>query len=279
MTIESRINFLEKELTKVSGMLCEANCKIQALTDRVAKFESARRNESYYQTLLEKQFGSGHLPISGVGETDITTDDCHIEIKKWDDYDDVPGQLFKYNQAAPRRRLCVYLFGPRPSKKKVEHRLKFFADQGIEMYSFGNNDEITRHVVDTPDGAPDLPTLFKHTKLEWMTQDANRYWIEKTTLVAQFRLFLSEQKLKEHINPDVLLDRLVISFGDLRKTSMRRESYEKCVGYAPTGRANPVGIRGWSGWRWRVVPISVAESEIDETEQPDGIDTSVGNRL
>ena len=54
------------------------------------------RKERYYQAILEAKLKAGHMRISKVGETDITTDDAHIEIKKWKDHDKVIGQLFRY---------------------------------------------------------------------------------------------------------------------------------------------------------------------------------------
>ncbi len=71
---------------------------------------SDKRNEAYYQNLLEIYFNSGHKQLK-VGITDITTETSHIEIKKWDCWKEAIGQLFVYNNECPRDDLQVHLFG------------------------------------------------------------------------------------------------------------------------------------------------------------------------
>ena len=72
----------------------------------------------------------------------------------------MPGQLYKYNLVAPRPRRCVYLFGVRPDKKRLEERVKYFQSQGIEMYSFDKNDEIFCHTAERENSGAQAVKIF-----------------------------------------------------------------------------------------------------------------------
>ena len=65
--------------TSLSGNLL----RIGALEIAVRDLTHVRKDESFYQALLEKEFKSGHAHLRGVGFTDVTTEDAHIEIKRW----------------------------------------------------------------------------------------------------------------------------------------------------------------------------------------------------
>src|SRR4051794_3035724 len=78
---------------------------LAALKEEVEDMKAVKHNEPYYQTILEKKIGAGHMHIEGVGTTDITTDDTHIEIKRWTRADEIIGQLGRYNSAVPRPHL------------------------------------------------------------------------------------------------------------------------------------------------------------------------------
>jgi hypothetical protein len=118
--------------------------EVSQLKARVAELEAtvnpARKNEKHYQKILERQLAATHLHIPGVGYTDLTTPDAHIEIKRFKDYHVVPGQLAKYNHVLPRSRKCVYFFGPLPDEKRLELIADLMAESGIEMYIFDQND-------------------------------------------------------------------------------------------------------------------------------------------
>jgi hypothetical protein len=141
----------EKE--NLSGLV-KANealvARLSLLEARMAELEAVanpvRKNEKHYQRILEERLSAKHLHIQGVGYTDLTTQDAHIEVKKWSDYHVVPGQLAKYNQAAPRARQCAYFFGPTPDKKRLALIRDLMAKFGIEMFSFDANDVPYAHV-------------------------------------------------------------------------------------------------------------------------------------
>lgn len=68
------------------------------------------RPEAYYQHILQKYYRATPLRIR-YGLTDLTTPAFHGEIKQWRKWDDVVGQLYKYNYVEPRKELRAYLFG------------------------------------------------------------------------------------------------------------------------------------------------------------------------
>lgn len=78
--------------------------KLELITPRV-------KLESYYQTLVEGLLKTGHHHVRGVGFTDVTLDNAHVEIKNARRYHETPGQLLKYALADPRPYYVVILFG------------------------------------------------------------------------------------------------------------------------------------------------------------------------
>ena len=132
------------DLKKSNGVMHQT---IEKLVKDVENLQE-QKSEKHFQTILEAITGGSHLTIPGIGRTDITTSDMHIEIKHWLKYHEVPGQLDKYNHAVPRSKLCVYLFGSKPKKdKSVKAIEEFFKRHRIEMFSFQDNDEIVQHTV------------------------------------------------------------------------------------------------------------------------------------
>lgn len=93
-----------------------------------------RKTEIFYQLLLESVLDGGHKKLS-VGVTDITTSDCHAEIKEWKSWKEAVGQLNSYNVVDPKRNLAVYLFGvySPASKSKAVHVL---TQLNIRVYEF-----------------------------------------------------------------------------------------------------------------------------------------------
>lgn len=72
-----------------------------------------------YQRFLEKQLDSKHKKVK-YGVTDITTENEHIEIKKWSDYKHALGQIMSYNTCDKKEKLSVYFFGEMNENKKLE---------------------------------------------------------------------------------------------------------------------------------------------------------------
>lgn len=88
--------------------------------------------EKEYQHHLEKELNGKHLKNTH-GITDITTEDTHVEIKKWSDYKSALGQLLSYNNAIPKENLSVYFFGYYPEEKK-EMIIDLFNKSNINVY-------------------------------------------------------------------------------------------------------------------------------------------------
>ena len=126
---------------ELRNLLLEVACLKAAIAD----LETQRKAETHFQAILEAEFGCGHMHIAGVGTTDITTEDAHIEIKRWGKFQEVLGQLQKYQAAQPRPRSCVYFFGPKPASKRMNMILELMISAGIEVYSFGVDDSVERH--------------------------------------------------------------------------------------------------------------------------------------
>jgi hypothetical protein len=90
--------------------------------------------EEFYQKILE-QFLQGTHMITDMGITDVTTDYCHAEIKRWDEHKQALGQILSYNKAMPRENLQIYFFDTYSDAAKMRacKNLKAF---GIEVYEF-----------------------------------------------------------------------------------------------------------------------------------------------
>jgi len=142
---ETRLATLEEKVAVLASQNAALQTEVLHLRAAVADSGKVRKNEDYYQSLLSARMNAGHMSITGVGTTDITTADAHIEIKKWSGYHEVIGQLAKYNRAVKRPRLCVYFFGPEPRKERYEQILDLMTEANIEMYSFDASDEVKSH--------------------------------------------------------------------------------------------------------------------------------------
>jgi hypothetical protein len=93
-----------------------------------------QRREKFFQSILEKHFDATHKKLA-CGETDITTEMFHAEIKEWSCYKEAIGQLICYNAFDPRHDLRVYLFG-RYGIKTKEMALMVFNQQNIRPFEF-----------------------------------------------------------------------------------------------------------------------------------------------
>jgi hypothetical protein len=156
--LETENSALKDGLAQVHGML--------------SKIALSAKHEGYYQRLLESKLGGTHLTIKGVGITDVTTEDAHVEIKRWRMADQVMGQLARYQLAVPRPRSCAYFFGARPSKEKVVAVEKLMSAAGIEMYSFGDDDGIIDH---TDDALDPIMARAKHNVCTFMRENMEQH--------------------------------------------------------------------------------------------------------
>jgi hypothetical protein len=201
--VGTRLATLEEKVAVLASQNAALQTEVLHLRAAVADSGKVRKNEDYYQSLLSARMNAGHMSITGVGTTDITTADAHIEIKKWSGYHEVIGQLAKYNRAVKRPRLCVYFFGPEPKKERYEQILDLMTEANIEMYSFDASDETRRHLPAVPQVSKleDAVRLYVATELKedvghgikWTQMDELfRVWLQKhdSTIVVPLRKVL-----------------------------------------------------------------------------------------
>ena len=67
--------------------------------------------EKFFQKVLESIYGGSHMKFDG-GESDITTNEAHVEIKRWTCWKEIEGQLSAYNYFSNRDKLIACCFGP-----------------------------------------------------------------------------------------------------------------------------------------------------------------------
>lgn len=96
--------------------------------------------ESVYQKALEAHLGGKHCRYR-YGETDVTTDTMHAEIKSWRNWKSGLGQLLYYNFASPRKDLRLYLFGEKPTIYDVDEIQTFLDKYDVSLYCLSSNDE------------------------------------------------------------------------------------------------------------------------------------------
>jgi polyhydroxyalkanoate synthesis regulator phasin len=93
-----------------------------------------KKNECFYQSLLEKYFNASHKVLD-IGVTDITTHDTHIEIKRWNTWKEALSQLLLYNDYEPKDYLKVCFFDE-CSKQQKDKVCKSFKKYNIIIYEF-----------------------------------------------------------------------------------------------------------------------------------------------
>ncbi len=130
---------LQKQVAAQGNILAQQAAQIRALQ------RGSKKHEAYFQQLLEKKLCAKRLHIEGVGTTDLTTADAHVEIKRWTRYHEVPGQLAKYQQGCPRNNSVVYFFGMPPSLNRLEQIINLMTAHGIQMYSIDDDDKLSEH--------------------------------------------------------------------------------------------------------------------------------------
>lgn len=103
---------------------------------------TCKRDEKFYQNILEKYLGGSHKTLS-CGVTDVTTETCHAEIKEWKCWKEAIGQLTCYNAVDPKEKLEMYLFGKYRASCKDEV-LKVASSCNIQLYEFGEENNIVK---------------------------------------------------------------------------------------------------------------------------------------
>ena len=123
------------------------------LQERLAKVELElaylrnKRQESFYQKLLENHYNATHKKLPS-GITDITTDNMHAEVKNWECYKEAKGQLDFYNLDDPKEELHVYFFGNRSHKEDFKQRVcDTFNKYGIKVFDMVDREDGTVEVI------------------------------------------------------------------------------------------------------------------------------------
>lgn len=138
LTEETKQYVLDNRIyNKGSTMDNKKTQKIKTLEIELAMTKHIR-NEAFYQNITEEYIKGTHKTLA-CGITDITTDTCHAEIKKWEDYKYGIGQLMSYNFFDPKETKKLFLFGT--AAKKLKNVVKDLCEGfNIEMYTYTIND-------------------------------------------------------------------------------------------------------------------------------------------
>jgi hypothetical protein len=110
------------------------------------QFYKNRKHEKFYQKLVEHCLCGTHKKLS-CGETDITTDDCHVEIKHWPQWKESVGQLTCYNKVDPKPRLAIYMFGKYKDTCKNQ-AATIIKSCGFELYEFKESEDCEVYIED-----------------------------------------------------------------------------------------------------------------------------------
>lgn len=137
---------LAQQLRKLREQVTAQGNEIARQADEIRCLQKKRKKkEAYFQRLLETKLNAKRMHIRGVGITDLTTHDSHIEIKCWTRYHQVPGQLAAYQQGCHRPKSLVYFFGSPPSFIRLNQIINLMTAHGIQMFSIDDDDTVTEH--------------------------------------------------------------------------------------------------------------------------------------
>ena len=127
----------------------ELQKEIVLLKERISILENeSKLLERDYQKHLTKLLKASHLK-NKFGVTDITTDNCHIEIKTWSNYKNALGQLISYNLGNPKEKLVAAFFGNIIFKERA---IELMHDNKIDVWELNiiNNELfIEKHPYNT----------------------------------------------------------------------------------------------------------------------------------
>jgi hypothetical protein len=151
--LEDNINELQAQIRglpdksqteKIIQKLKEENDRLSAKLHIL----QSKKNEDFYQDILEKYFKATHKKLA-IGITDITTEDTHIEIKRWSCWREAFAQLILYNSFDPKEKLHACFFGEyaQPAKALAIASLK---QQNILCFELQNTQDAI-HMVNLED--------------------------------------------------------------------------------------------------------------------------------
>ena len=136
-------NIVNKQLDQFkSEVFQEISLLRNELNEVKAKFEfyNEKKSEQYYQKKLEKLLDGTHTKTKH-GIVDIITKDAIYELKSWNNYKQVVGQLKAYSlEKQSNKRLCAVFFGECKEQKKSDI-IDFLVLENIEVYEVYEDDE------------------------------------------------------------------------------------------------------------------------------------------
>lgn len=126
------------ETRRLEDIITRQNDKILGLRNELQKtqqivqrqkvelaFLKRKKNEDFYQGIMEQHFNATHKTLDS-GITDITTDDAHYEIKRWNCWKEALSQLILYNDDDPKENMyaCFFETCSEQQKKKVQSKFE-----------------------------------------------------------------------------------------------------------------------------------------------------------
>ena len=140
--LENRVlNKDNKESKRAKTKDTTSSNRIKQLEIELAMSKNIK-NENFYQNITEIYLKGTHKTLV-CGITDITTEHCHAEIKKWEDYKYAVGQLITYNFFDPKEAKQLYLFGT-ISKKLKKVVCELCEGLNIQLFTYIINNNIVQ---------------------------------------------------------------------------------------------------------------------------------------
>jgi len=143
---------LQNDLNDLRDTVNKQQEELRLLKENVISL-TCKRNEKFYQKLLEQDLGGGHKNTK-YGITDITTDVYHVEIKHWCNFKACLGQLQAYNHNDDKKLIAAF-FGDIANIKKLDI-IQLFHDSGVDVWElcdFDNGVRIIKHKVEDNDNS------------------------------------------------------------------------------------------------------------------------------
>lgn len=215
---DSELQVLKQDNEALRKDLEALRLDFNVLRSRFADLEASvtprRKGEKHYQAILERLLSAKRMHIRGVGVTDLTTDDAHIEIKDFMVYHMVPGQLAKYNHVVPRARKCAYFFGKLPNKDRLRLIYELMEQSGIEMYIFDSDDVPYRYYPPTQAGNDILKEF-----IEEMVVADPAAALQATDAYAALTAWAMRKGRNLSSKKKEVMASLVVNFGELKPSS------------------------------------------------------------
>ncbi len=196
LALQGIVSKLTEQLAAQSQIIAQHAAQIRCLQ------RGSKKTETYYQKLLEKKLNAQRKDIPGVGITDLTTDDAHIEIKLWHKYHQVPGQLAAYQQGSFRNKSIVYFFGMPPTLSRLNQIQTLMTAHGIQMFSIDDDDLITEHKHKQEVERDTSDSLHRQALHEWLfnniVQSSSKH-IHVHRFEKAYRKWQTARKASKHI--------------------------------------------------------------------------------